>query len=70
MMKKQALLEAVTNTAFGFVVSMFLSYYALPFFGLHKSIETSLAVVSIFTVASVFRNYFIRRIFQEISKKM
>jgi len=67
-MKKQAFFEAVTNTSFGFVVSMFLSYYVLPLFGLHKSVETSFFVVSIFTVASIFRNYFIRRIFQKVNR--
>ena len=68
-MKKQAFIEAVVNTSFGFIVSMFLSYYVLPFFGLYKSIETSFEVVFIFTIASVLRNYLIRRIFQEIKVK-
>ena len=65
-MKKQAFIEAIVNTSFGFIVSMFLSYYVLPFFGLHKSIKTSFKVVFIFTIASVLRNYLIRRIFQEV----
>ncbi len=68
-MKKQAFIEAIVNTAFGFIVSMFLSYYMLPFFGLHKSIETSFEVVFVFTIASVLRNYLVRRIFQVIKVK-
>ena len=63
--KKQSFIEANINTASGFFISLLLAYCVLPYFGLNKSIATSLEVVSIFTITSLARNYIIRRIFNK-----
>ena len=63
--KKQSFYESIINTASGFVISLLLAYYVLPYFGLHKSITTSLTVVTIFTITSLARNYIIRRLFNK-----
>ena len=69
MRKRIALLEAVTNTASGFVISNLIAYFILPYWGFHRSITASVEVTVIFTVVSVFRNFFIRMIFDRINHK-
>ena len=64
----QSFIEANINTAIGFVVSMLLAYFVLPYFGLEKSVKTSLEVVLIFTFASIVRNYLVRRLFNKWSR--
>ena len=61
--KRDSAIESITNTASGFAVSFLLAYYVLPLWGFEQTAAASAQVVSIFTVASVIRNYAVRRIF-------
>jgi len=63
--KDLSLLEAVVNTGIGFLISGLLCYFILPLWGIQKSIVSSAQITAIFTVASIARNYFIRRIFNK-----
>ena len=65
--KRYSFLEANINTLSGFFVSLLLAYFVLPFFGVDQSLETSFSITLIFTVASLTRNYIIRRVFNAIS---
>lgn len=57
------LIEASINTFVGFLVSILLAYTVLPLYGMEQSLNYSLQITLIFTVASILRNYFIRRAF-------
>lgn len=61
--RNQSLIEASINTFVGFLVSILLAYTVLPLYGMEQSLNYSLQITLIFTVASILRNYFIRRAF-------
>jgi hypothetical protein len=57
-------LETVVNTAVGFVVAMLTYRYIIsPLFGFGSNATQSAGVVAIFMVASMLRQYVIRRLF-------
>ena len=58
-----SLMEANANTFLGFGVSYAIAYTILPLYGMEQSAVDSLEITIIFTVASVARNYFVRRWF-------
>jgi hypothetical protein len=60
-----SLIESVVNTGAGFLISLALCYFILPLWGIEKSIVSSIEITLIFTVASIARNYFVRRIFND-----
>lgn len=58
--------EACASTAVGFVLSLLIQQYVInPLFDLKIGFASNLAIVSIFTVASVARSYILRRIFNK-----
>ena len=59
--KWQSFIEANTNTFAGFIVSYILAYTVLPLYGIEQSHSVSLQITVIYTVASLLRNYTIRR---------
>lgn len=63
-------MEAVTNTAFGFAVSYWIGLMVYPMFGFNVAPHENVAIVSIFTVASVLRSYVFRRIFNYLDSGM
>ena len=58
-----SLVEAVINTAIGFVISLALTAIVLPAYGHHVSLAQNLQITSIFTLASIVRSYVLRRWF-------
>ncbi len=60
--------ESITNTSVGFIISNFVAYFILPYWGFHRSIVNSVEVTLIFTVISVFRNFFIRTVFDRVTR--
>ena len=68
--KKNSLIESMANTGSGFVVSFCLGLIVFPMFGhSFRFVEIGWITV-IFTIASVIRNYIIRRIFNGNAKKI
>ena len=61
--KKQSFIEANTSTFLGFIVSYTLSYTVLPLYGVEQSHSVSFQITLIYTIASIFRGYFVRRYF-------
>lgn len=61
--RKSSLLETVVSTVIGFVVAILSQYIIFPFFGLEVSLNSHLIMGAFFTVVSIIRSYFIRRIF-------
>ena len=60
------LLEAMASTALGFFVSLFITYAALPLWGLHPSPTDALGITALYTAASVARGYAVRRAFRAL----
>lgn len=58
-----SLMEALTNTAIGFLVSLVTWIVVARIYGIPMSAGTSLSITAIFTVVSVLRQYVLRRIF-------
>lgn len=64
--RKFSLIETLTSTAIGLIVSFVLGWYLYPALG-HKFtfVENSIST-AIFTVASVIRGYYVRRFYNWI----
>lgn len=55
--------ESVANVAFGFGVALATQYAVFPLFDIHVSIGEHVSITIIFTVVSLVRSYFVRRLF-------
>jgi len=67
--KKHSLIETITSTAVGFIVSLLLVNIVLPFYGFDVKLDQSVAITVIFTVASILRGYWVRRFFNHINNR-
>jgi len=56
-------MEAVTNTAIGFVISVVTWHFVALAFGIPMPLAENMAIISIFTVVSIARQYVLRRLF-------
>lgn len=61
--RSKSLLETVTSTAIGFVVSLFLTAAVMPAFGYSTTWAHDFWITVIFTMASIARGYVVRRLF-------
>ena len=61
--KRRSALEAVTNVTVGFLVAVGANSLVLPAFGYEVTIIDSFAIGWVFTVISMLRSYFLRRLF-------
>ena len=61
--KKHSLLEACISTMIGFVVAFTANLIILPIFGFHPSFVQNLWLTVFYTVVSVVRSYYVRRLF-------
>ena len=66
--KKHSVLETITNTIVGLVVSYAVQRLIFPLYGIKISENTNLQITFIFFVASFGRSYFLRRIFNKLHK--
>lgn len=64
--KAHSLIEALTNTAVGFIISAVIQYLVFRYYGIHLDPISNFTIIMTFTVASVIRSYIIRRIFNSI----
>lgn len=63
--KKQSLIEAVSNTAVGFIISLASTFLIFPLVGIESSGGQNIVVVLFFTVISIARSYVLRRFFNK-----
>lgn len=61
--KMDSLMEAVTNTAVGFVISLITWHFVAIAMGIPMTMSENLIITGIFTVVSIIRGYVLRRIF-------
>ena len=61
--KKHSLLEAALSTFIGFWVAVASQYIIFPVFGIYTSFSTHIYMGLFFTVVSIIRSYYVRRLF-------
>lgn len=62
--KADSWLESLTNTIVGFIVAMLTYQFIInPMWGFNSNVWDSMGITSIFMVASIIRQYVIRRVF-------
>lgn len=67
--KRHSLLESLGGTAIGFVISVLVWQYIVnPLWDLHTGIIANLQITILFTVVSVVRSYYVRRLFNMMHK--
>lgn len=65
--RKGSLVESVISTAVGFVVAMIIQLTVPPMFGAKLEFHQDLTIVGVFTLASVIRQYVLRRVFNHLT---
>lgn len=55
--------EAISNTAVGFLVAVLANEIVLPAHGYEVTLADSVSIAVVFTAISVFRSYVVRRVF-------
>ena len=64
-----SLVEAVANTAIGYLVAVATQFAVFPLFGLNVSLLGNLAIGAVFTGVSVVRGYVLRRLFEALRER-
>ena len=59
--------EALANATAGIVVSIALTFAALPLWGLRPSLGDSIGITAMYFIASTARTYALRRIFRRFA---
>ncbi len=67
--KLGSLTETITNVVVGLLISLVLNASIFPLFGWIITLQQNLTIAAIYTVVSIIRSYFMRRIFNRISVK-
>jgi hypothetical protein len=66
--KKLSLIESLTNTFTGLIVSFGIQLIIYPVMGIPVKLHQNVIITIVFTVASIFRGYIVRRCFNKIRK--
>jgi hypothetical protein len=61
--KKNSLIESITNTISGFVISLLIQLLIYPIMGIPVNFHQNIIITCVFTAASILRGYLVRRIF-------
>jgi hypothetical protein len=61
-----SMIEAITNTLVGFVMSILLQLMMTSALSIQMSLDQNLIMSLVFTVASVARGYLVRRMFLKL----
>tara|TARA_R110002074_G_scaffold14418_3_gene49784 strand:+ start:565 stop:792 length:228 start_codon:yes stop_codon:yes gene_type:complete len=66
--KKGSAAEAATNIVFGYGVNLLANFSIFPFFGWEISLKQNLIIGVFYTLVSLARSYFLRRIYNSIER--
>ena len=66
--KKQSMFEVIIGTCIGYSVALLTQIIVFPLFGLEVDLESNLLIGVIFTVVSITRGYFVRRLFNYLHR--
>ena len=61
--RKHSLIESISNTMIGFLVSLGIQLVIYPVMDIPVRFDQNLIITSVFTIASILRVYFVRRMF-------
>ena len=61
-----SLLEAITNSAIGYVIAVLTQVLVFPLFGLSVSLGDNLGIGAVFTIVSLLRSFALRRAFNAL----
>jgi len=67
--RRASFVEALLNTASGFVTSLITQWLVFPWFNLHPSFRENLGITAVFTTVSIIRSYLWRRLFNALQMK-
>lgn len=67
--KRHSLLEACIGTAIGYSIAFASNLIILPLFGFKPSLHANFWITNFFTVVSVVRSYYVRRLFNYLHHK-
>jgi hypothetical protein len=67
--KKQSLLESITNTTIGFVISLAATFVIFPIVGVESTGTKNILITCFFTSVSIARSYFLRRYFNNVNSE-
>ena len=68
-LKRHSALESITNVLAGYGGAIASQVLIFPWFGIHVSIRTNLWIGAWFTLISLVRSYFLRRIFTHLTEQ-
>ena len=63
--KLQSLIEAVTNTVIGFIISLMATFAILPVIDIESTPIKNIKLIIFFTIISILRSYVVRRWFSK-----
>jgi hypothetical protein len=66
--KTGSLVETLASTVIGFGVALASQVTIFPWFGVHLPLTSNIYITCWFTLISVARGYFVRRLFNRIKK--
>ena len=66
--KKQSLFEVCIGTAIGYFVALTTQFIVFPLFDMEVTLTSNLIIGVIFTVVSIIRSYFVRRLFNYLHR--
>jgi putative Mn2+ efflux pump MntP len=61
--RQKSLIESLTNTFTGMGISFLIQLILFPLMNIPVNIHQNIIITFVFTIASIIRGYFIRRIF-------
>lgn len=61
-----SVIETIASTVIGFVVSFISNIFILPLVGLQATMGQSFWMVVFFTIVSLIRGFFVRRLFNRV----
>jgi len=61
--KKYSLIESITNTFIGFIISLMIQLAIYPIMNIPVKFHQNIIITFVFTGASILRGYLIRRYF-------
>jgi hypothetical protein len=64
--RSMSMIEAITNTLVGFVMSILLQLMMTSALSIQMSLDQNIIMSLVFTVASVARGYLVRRMFLKL----
>lgn len=61
--KKASAVEVTVNMVVGYIIAVTAQHFIFPLFGIYVSVSDNLMIGGLFTVVSILRSYFLRRLF-------